>query len=225
MNIAMKKYLFTALFALLVHLVVAQDATTRPKAGIAVQPQNLFMHGLRVDIQPYVGERNQLVFAPQFHFSNGGSWIFNTGSSDVAVSNVDFQKLRGFGLEFNYRIFSDAGVPLYGAFGVGYNFFRPTYISNNVQIPFAGQHAPGGSFTLERAENYQKINRWKLNLLMGYTVPTMHGFFFDLYWGLGFRYGTASKNLPDNVNFTRGMWNMAYQGFSLELGLKVGLDL
>ena len=216
-TIAMKKYLFASLLALLVHPAVAQEAAEKHKVGIAIQPQSLFMHGLRVDIQPYVSERNQLVFAPQFYYSNGGDWIFNTGSSDVVRPNVDFEKLRGFGLEFNYRIYpAGIGAPLYAAFGIGYNFFRPTYsVSNHIL------------FEENRwsVSNYQKINRVKLILLMGCQIPTKYGFFFDPYWGVSFRQGTADKPRPDNVEFIRGMWNMAYQGFSLELGVKVGLDL
>jgi hypothetical protein len=216
----MKKYLLAALLAGLTHLAFAQaqDVTNQPatnkKVGFALLPQALFFNGLRVDIQPYLKPRHQLVVAPQVYYANNPSLLY----SEVA----DMDELRGLGLELNYRIFPKEGKPLYGAAGVGYNFFQVGYPTTSY-VPTNEGEMP--TYENGKVSNRQRINRLGASVMMGWQMTTLYDFFIDLYWGVGFRYAFVSKDYDDTVNFNGGMWSMAHRGTCLILGVKIGFEL
>ncbi|MDR2937730.1 MAG: hypothetical protein LBU92_02170 [Prevotellaceae bacterium] len=221
-GIAMKKYLFAALLAglSLAAFAQAKDAvenSENPRIGFALQPQTLLYNGLRIDIQPYLKPSHQLVIAPQLYYFNGDASNFS-----LYDNGNDISDMKGLGLELNYRIFPKEGKPLYWALGINYNFFQAGYLATT----FYNTDENGlPTYEYGSVNNQQNINRVGASAVMGWQIPTLYGFFFDLYWGVGFRYSFVNKRYDDDISFDGGMWSMARRGNYLVLGAKIGFEL
>ena len=222
----MKKYLFAILLAGFTHAAFAQASAgaDSPRIGFAMQPFMLLGGGLQLDIQPYLKvhpQKHQLVIAPQLYYSNNP--LFGE-----LLYQKELTKLRGGGLDLSYRVFPKDGRAFYAGGGVGYTHFQPSYKGDLIDGP--DKDANDNFIKISKLVT-EKINRFSVNFMLGWQVdkPELYGAFADFYVGAGFRYGASDLGNDAEGNpktdFSKGMYNMAYQSIYLVLGLKIGFEL
>jgi len=204
------------------NVAIAQTDTLRTKT-ISIVPQYLINKGLRIDFEKQLSSRQWLQVAPQFYMDLKGRENSDYSSSDDDTK--DYEKMYGFGLDLNHKIFlkNNLARPFggYVSYGASYQHFSITlkgYRWDKVEVDGLPQLKP--TF----AEATQTIEKIGAQLCIGAQYEIVDFLFWDIYIGLGFRY--SIYNSPLNIRrLEENLWDYGYSGTTLIGGFRLGVAL
>ena len=235
----MKKLCFLLLLCACVMQTYAQFATdntenkryaqTQKKITFAVQPLQLFNNGLRYDFEIRLGNGpGWLQFGPAFYFlpNNTNNSAYYYEGNDYFYDRYNFSwrepynKLKGIGLDINYKHFLDSRRSLYMAAGLSYTRFdikyrsqdRNDYIKDDIMYYYESG----------KGYNTQKIDRFGINHFVGFQIPTRGAFLFDMFGGYAVRFSFAEEDKP---LFNNAMFSYGYSGIVALIGFRIGFGI
>ena len=164
----------------------------------------------------YYGKRYQEYEEPPYYY-DGNDYYYK--DRYYVSFREPFSRVRGGGLDVNYKHFIDPKRSTYFAAGLSYTYFEidywgygwDNYIEDGLQY-----HA----YVLDNRT--QNINRLGINTYFGYQIPTRYNFLFDFFGGLAYRHSFSNKNKPA---FNDNMLSFGHTGFVLLTGFRIGFGL
>ena len=202
---------------------------TQKKATFAIQPLQVFSNSLRYDFEIRLGNGpGWLQFGPAFYFSQDN----NSRNSNYYYEGNDyyydwynlrlrepFSKLKGAGLDINYKHFLDARRSFYMAAGLSYTRFEIKYSGRAWE-----DYTEDGLVYHTYVEGYhtQQIKRFGINNFIGYQIPAQNAFLFDVFGGYAIRFSSSDENKPAFDNY---MFSYGYTGFVLIMGIRIGFGI
>ena len=130
-----------------------------------------------------------------------------------------FSKLRGYGLDVNYKRYVNPKRSLYLAGGLSYTRFNvgywgqawKEYIEDGLQY-----HEYGIGY------HTQHINRMGINTYFGHQIASRHAFLADIFVGLAYRHSFSEKEKPP---FNDNAFSYGYSGVVFMTGVKLGIGI
>jgi hypothetical protein len=197
----------------------------------AMQPFQWFNYGLRFDFETRLDDGpGWLQFGPSLYINSDDDIdnpnYYYDGNSYHYMSRWNygglhepFSKLRGGGLDVNYKRFINSERSFYFASGLSFTHFNieywgrgwKDYIEDGLQY-----HAYAMDYRT------QKINRLGINTFFGYQMPTNDAFLFDIFWGLAYRQSFSDENKP---SFNESMISYGYTGAVFLVGVRIGFGI
>ena len=199
-----------------------------------------------VTVQPMQLLRNSLRFDFEMRIDNGPGWLqigpalYYIPQSDDPdygylgneyhryyhyreygeVSMIDpCSGMLGGGLDVNYKWFFDPKRTIYLLGGASYTHFTIRYWgwawSDYVQDGLLYHEYVSGF-------RRQHINRFGLNGLFGFQIPSRHAFLVDMFVGFSYRHSMAEKNKP---SFSTDVFSYGYTGLVFVTGLRFGIGI
>jgi len=152
-------------------------------------------------------------FGTEYRYSSGRFWNTNI------IFRDPFSKLRGGGLDINYKRFIDTEQSCYFAAGLSYTHFKIDYWGYGWK-----DYTEDGLLYHAYVLDYrtQHINRLGINTYLGYQIPTYNAFLFDIFGGLAYRHSFLDKDKPA---FNRNRISYGYTGFVYLVGMRIGFKL
>jgi hypothetical protein len=213
--------------------VTPRYLSTQKKFTVAFQPLQLFNWGLRTDFEMRLGDGpGWLQFGPTFYRvereGDDHSYYHNStltnGCHHSFALREPFSKLRGAGLDVNYKRYIDPWRGLYMAAGLSYSHFDIGY---NGEIGEWKDYMQDDLLYHEYVSTpgfySQNIHRLGINHFLGYQIPSRHAFLFDVFGGISYRYSMAmDKNKPA---FNDDTLSYGYTGFLLFVGVRFGIGI
>ena len=191
----------------------------------AFQPLQLFnAGGLHIDIEKRLG--------------NSPSWLqlgitgypFFLGSFDEDSSyegylytdrwylwGHDFSYMGGINVNLNFKHFFNKAQSFYLAGGISYGYFNIKYWGNEW---YSFQENGLEYHSIRYTKQQQEINKLGINTYFGYQIPNRSAFLFDMFVGLGYRYGIYNE---DRCEFDESILAPGYRGVTFLTGVRIGL--
>ena len=228
------------LLALHIHTqAIAQDIHTPPprylltqkKITFAIQPFQLFNNCLRSDIEIRLGngpgwlQFGSTIYYADYekdkpdHFYGGENYVYKRYS----MFRESYSKLKGGGLDINYKRFINPNRSFYTATGLSYTYFDINYYgAYGKWNDYTEDGLPYHEYVYTVGYHSQHINRVSINQYWGFQVPTRSAFLFDFFWGLSYRYCFIDKDKP---SFNRSPFSYGYSGPTFMTGIRLGFKL
>ena len=202
---------------------------TQKKYTFATQPMQLFNWGLRFDFEKRLGDGpGWLQFGPAVYYSLEEDYNSPYGYYDANRYYYDeefgffrepYSKMRGGGLDVNYKRFINPARSFYLAAGLSYTYFNIKYWG----MAWTDYTEDGLEYH-EYKPDYltQHINRLGVNTYFGYQIPTRKAFLFDMFVGMAYRHSISNKNKQSFDNY---MISYGYTGFVFLTGIRIGFGI
>jgi opacity protein-like surface antigen len=216
------------LFALLTVTTLSaqiQEQTVREKLPhqkkkytIATQPLYNFYNGLRFDFEMRIKDTPAWIsagIAGQLFVPSQQDYPYNQAT---LISGDELNRLRGIGLELNYKYFFNKVESLYFAGGCSYSRYNIEYIDwywNSYIDEYKLEYHEYRFGSLK-----QNINKFGISAYFGYQIPKPT-FLFDMFVGLGYRYSFKSNRIAHS--FDDGMLSLGYKGVVFITGVRFGV--
>ena len=207
-------------------------SSTQKRFTFTIQPMQCFNSALRFDFETRLGEGpGWLQFGPTVYYRKksrqienphyfyvGNDYQYNDSYYDFSLHGP-FSKMKGEGLDINYKRFVNPYRSFYVAAGLSYTHFKVDYwgygwddfIEDNLQY-----------HTYKLDYRTQQINRTGVNAIFGYQIPTRNAFICDMFLGLAYRHSFSDKNKP---LFNRSMVSYGYSGLVFLTGVRFGFGI
>jgi hypothetical protein len=230
-----RKYLSgLALFAITM-CIQAQNTSDDPKYALyawsqkkytlTVQPFQLVNSGLKLDFEMRLGDGpGWLQFSPAIYYrtndtDNPGYYYYGHYHycNDYHFLHEPYSKLRGGGLDINYKRFLNARRTFYTATGISYTRLNIDYWGYGWHDYIEDGLEYHG---YELGFHTQHINRAGLNYYFGFQIPSRHAFVYDMFWGLGYRHSSSDRNKPA---FNDHLFSRGWTGFIFLAGVRIGV--
>ncbi|MDR2233279.1 MAG: hypothetical protein LBE56_09170 [Tannerella sp.] len=204
-------------------------AGSQKKYTFTVQPLYLLSGGLKFDFEMRLGNGpGWLQFSPSVYYRDGnmnnneyiyyGQTLHYTDWHPYWI-HEPFSKLRGAGLDVNYKRFINVRRDFYTAAGLTYAHYNIKYWGFD-GYEFIEDGLPYYGYKL--GNQTQSINRLGANWYFGFRIPTRNAFVLDMFWGLGYRHSFSERDKPQyDDNFLTYGWT----GFSFLAGMKIGFGI
>ena len=200
-------------------------AWSQKKYTFTIQPFQLINSGLKLDFEVRLGDGpGWLQFSPAVYY--GTKDIYNIYDDDYYNRNrwklrirEPYTKLKGGGLDVNYKHFMNPRRTFYTAAGVTYTHFSLSYwgfawydyiedglLYHGYMYDFHTQH----------------IDRVGLNYYFGYQIPARRAFVYDMFWGLSCRHSYSDKN---KLSYDDHVYSYGYSGLIFIAGIRIGFGL
>ncbi|MDR1172631.1 MAG: hypothetical protein LBL24_09275 [Bacteroidales bacterium] len=237
----MRKNLYLLLLAACSAGLHAQDASDDPycqryassqkKYTFAIQPMQFFNSALRFDYEMRLGDGpGWLQFGPAVYCSFKGNAnhpdyyydgddYYHTGFLEGDIIREPCSKIRGGGLDVNYKRFINPARSFYLAAGLSYACFGIRYWGR-VWTDYTEDGLEYHEYGLDYRT--QHINRLGINTYFGYQIPTRRAFLFDMFAGLAYRHSFAESGKQP---FNKYMLSYGYTGAVFLTGVRIGFGL
>jgi hypothetical protein len=238
----MKKRLYLLMIALLccTSYLFAQSETppryaaTQKKFTIATHPLQLLLNNcLRLDFEMRIEDGpgwmrfSQTLYwmekdleRQSYHYDGKRYYL---GSYDFSFREP-FSRLRGSGIEVNYKRFLDPRRGLYVAAGLDYTYFDLLYYGGVGEWKsFTQDGLQYHEYSYSMGNHTQNIHRISANHYVGWQIPARHAFLFDAFGGLSYRYSIPTdKNKP---SFGNDIFSYGYTGWVVMIGIRLGVGI
>jgi len=244
----MKKSLYYLLFLAVcfttsrIHAQDTSDETLSPpylltqkKYTFTGQPLQWFNCGWRFDFEMRLGDGpGWLQFGPTVYFYKeiyeneyyspnyyyDGNVLYHRYYDEYNTLFQDpFSKMRGYGLDVNYKRFINSQRSFYLAGGLSFSHFNMEYWGRK----WENYIEDGLQYHIYRLDYLtQYINRLGVNAFWGYQVPYRKAFVLDMFWGLAYRHSFSDKNKP---SFNGSMISYGYSGIVFLTGVRWGFGI
>jgi len=207
--------------------------STQKKFTFAVQPFQLMNWCWRFDFEVRLGDGpGWLQFGPTIyyadkeerkpnHFYDGKSYGREYGYYNSF--REPYSKLKGGGLDVNYKRFINANRSFYMASGLSYTYFDINYYgAGGTWKDYIEDGLPYHEYTFKVGYHNQYINRVSVNHYFGFQPQTRSSFLFDMFWGLSYRYCFLDKDKP---SFNNSPFSYGYSGPTLMVGIRLGFGI
>ena len=233
--------LFLVMWMVTPHLYAQNESVDRyarfkllqKRYTITIQPMQLLLNnGLRLDFETRIGEGpNWLQFGPTLYMAKKNNvnpdyyYYDNDYHSGFGFTGFrePFFKLKGGGLDINYKRFIDPRLSAYLAAGLSYTHFNLNYYG--VRSSWKEYTQDG---LLYHEYNYmfgwqnQHINRMSINCYFGHQVPSSFKFLFDMFVGISYRHSFSDK---EKYPFNKYKFSYGYTGFVWMTGIRLGIGI
>ena len=201
-------------------------AWSQKKYTFTIQPFQLFNAGLKIDFEMRLGDGpGWLQFSPAVYYAmkdmdgDVGYYYDRDYYYDRWTFREPYSKLKGGGLDVNYKRFINSRRTFYTAAGVTYTHFN---------IQYWGW--AWNDYVEDRLEYYsymfdlqtQRINKVGFNYYFGHQIPTRGAFVYDMFWGLSYRHSFSDKN---RIAFNDHMFSYGWTGCVFIAGVRIGFGL
>ena len=200
---------------------------SQKKYTFAVQPMQLFNWSLRLDFEMRLGDGpGWLQFGPAVYYSleeENRDYYYDGAHYHDDWYGIYFRepysKMRGGGLDVNYKRFINPARSFYLAAGLSYTHFNIKYWGRTWT-----DYTEDGLDYHEYGLDYQTqhINRLGINTYFGYQIPTRRAFLFDMFVGLAYRHSLSDKNKPA---FDDNMISYGRTGTVFTTGVRIGFGI
>ena len=207
-------------------------SSTQKRYTFAMQPMQRFNEAWRFDFEMRLGDGpGWLQFGPALYaadpYENDGNPRYYYDGNNYyferrhyySGSRGPYSKLRGGGLDINYKHFIDSRRAGYFATGLSYTHFKIDYWGYKWEN-FREDGLPYHAYVLDYRT--QHINRLGFNAFWGRQAPKKGAFIFDVFGGLSYRHSFSEKNKPA---FNDTMLSFGYTGFVFIAGFRIGFGL
>ena len=190
---------------------------TQKKYTFAIQPLQQFNNGWRFDFEMRLNDGpSWLQFGPTIYSATGET------DNSLFYRHEYFLKLRGGGLDVNYKEFFNSKRSLYTAAGLSYNYFNIEYSKGEyIWIDYTEDGLPYHEQAFIIGNDTQHIHRIGANYYIGYQAPFRSPFLFDMFLGLSYRYSFSDKNKPRFNEYA----SYGYSGWALMIGVRIGFGI
>ena len=234
----MKKNLYFLVPVMLIFILQVQAQDTSPdtspkryaasqkKYTFAFQPMQWFNWAWRFDFEMRLGDGpGWLQFGPAVYSIikeiDSPHYLYEgkNYSTDHWHLREPFSKLRGGGLDVNYKRFLDPKRSCYVASGLSYTRLEIDYwgrIWESYTEDGLAYYSPKLGY------HTRHLNRLGINALFGYQIPNRHAFLFDVFTGVTYRHSFAEKDKP---SFNNHEISYGYTGFVFQLGIRLGFGI
>jgi len=207
--------------------------TTQKKYTFAIQPFQWFNHCWRTDFEIRLGNGpSWLQFSPTVYFNNQeeekpnhmyDGKNYNYYYMYHSDWREPYSKLKGGGLDVNYKEFLNPGRSFYMASGLSYTYFDINYYgAAGKWIDYIEDGLPYHEYSYTVGYHSQYINRVSVNLYFGFQPATRSAFLFDMFWGLSYRHCFSDKEKPA---FNKSLFSYGYSGPAFMMGIRLGFGL
>jgi len=231
-------YVLLSVISLSVTHVHAQNTSPDPRSELynwsqkkytfTVQPFQLFNSGLKIDFEVRLGNGpGWLQFSPAVYYSTKNltetDFYFHRSYYDdrwgFNIFSEPYTKMKGGGLDINYKRFLDPRRSFYTAAGITFTRYDIEYWgwASNDYIE-DGLTYRSYMYDIQT----QRINRAGINYYFGYQIPAHRSFIYDMFWGLSYRHSFSDENKP---SFNDNMFSQGYSGFVFIAGLRLGFGI
>ena len=201
---------------------------TQKRFIFAGEPLQWFNWAWRFDIEMRLGKGpGWLQFGPALYYrnDNNSNYYYDYWNNYIDyewnenILREPFSKLRGAGLDVNYKRFINHSRTFYCAAGLSYT---------QLKIEYRGMK---WDYYIEDGLQYyeympdtqtQNINRMGINTYIGQQIDTRSGLHIDLFWGFGVRISDSEKDKPA---FNESMFSYGYSGVVLLTGVRIGFGI
>lgn len=180
------------------------------KFALAFTPQYMAANGIRIDFDYRIKDSTGiLTLAPQYFFDKDYS---DDNYNNWKSNNYDYKKVRGVGLNLEYRRFLSRKNNLQSFIGFGgvYQFYNIDYETsgwNEVEIDNLTY------FESKPIEVNQKVHRVGGDIFIGARINTTIRIFIEGSIGIGARAAFIDSNNKDNEKeFNRYPWDFTNEG-------------
>jgi hypothetical protein len=234
----MRKNLYLFVFAICSFALHAQAEYTPPprylstqkKITFAIQPFQWANNCWRSDFEIRLGNGpGWLQFGPTIYYANHEKekpdhfYDEKYSYNHSYVFREPYSKLKGGGLDVNYKRFLDPNRSFYTASGLSYTYFDITYNGAHGRwIDYMEDGLPYHEYRYTVGYHNQYINRMSINHYFGFQVPTRSAFLFDMFWGLSYRFCFMDKDKP---SFDRSVFSYGYSGPAFMMGIRLGFGI
>ena len=214
------------------HSLPPRYLSTQKKITFAIQPFPFINNCLRSDIEIRLGNGpGWLQFGPTIyyandekdkpdHFYDGKHYKYEYGMFSF---REPYSKLKGGGLDINFKWFLNANRSFYMATGLSYTYFDITYYGAYGRWnDYIEDGLPYHEYIYTTGYQNQHINRVSINQYWGYQVPTQSAFLFDFFWGVSYRHCLMDKDKP---SFNQSPFSYGYSGPTFMTGIRLGFKL
>jgi len=207
---------------------------TQKRFTAAIRPFELYNYGLGLDFEMRLkGGPGWLQFSNTFYYvslegDNPGYFYDGNRYYDyhLLFSNrirEPFSKLKGVGLNVNYKRFLDPKRGFYAAAGLAYHYFDIKYYGGRgVWNDYMEDGLQFHEYTYTLGFNNQYIHRGSINHYIGYQIPSRFMFLFDSYIGVSYRYAISDET---KVPFNETSLSYGFSGFVFMTGIRIGIGI
>lgn len=206
------------------------QAQTREKAGtdklphpekkytVSLHPLYHLYNGVRIDFEKRIKNTPSWIQAGiAGHWLSAGNHDYNYG---VMISGDELNRLRGAGMELNYKRFINRAQSLYFAGGCSYSFYGIKYAGS-----FWSSYTENGlAYHVKKYYRNidQRISKLGVSGYFGYQIP-LPVFLFDMFAGIGYRHSIRSNSAANRYN--DNMLSLGYTGVVFITGVRLGVKL
>jgi len=176
--------------------VILADNIHDGRTMIMFTPQFLMIDQFRIEIDRRLFDRHWISLAPHY-----------------VQKNTEFQTHWGIGLGATYRWFTSPESSTY--YGIGFQFTH-----HNLE---------NSAFDDQSERNlwlYQtKITQYGANAIVGRYIRFFPHIYGDIYGGIGYRLSQTSTSDGIHHAFKNRFFDLAYEGWMVVLGVRIGIML
>ena len=198
--------------------------STQKKYTVTIQPMHWFNWSWRFDFETRLKDGpGWLQFGPAFYWMNKDMKNYQGDWNETRKSmHGPFSKLKGGGLDVNYKRFIDRRRGAYMATGLSYALFNIDYYGGRGEWKnYTEDGLPYHQFIYTVGTHTQTINRVGLNFLFGYQIPSPEIFILDLFGGISYRHAFLDQSM---WHFD-SLFSYGYTGPVLVIGFRFGFGI
>jgi hypothetical protein len=204
-------------------------SASQKKYTFAIQPFQAFNWAWRFDVEMRLGDgpgwlqfgpsiysATRDVHNPRYHFE--GKYYSDYRTHDSYLREP-FSKLKGGGLDVNYKRFFNRERSLYLAAGLSYTRLKINYWGYEWEN-FTEDDLQYHEY--RKGYHTQQIDRIGINTFFGYQIPTRSALLFDMFTGIAYRHSFLEKDRPC---FNESQFSYGYTGPVFTLGVRLGFGI
>jgi len=214
---------FLLIFSLSENILSQTDTLERKSMQIAIIPQYIIQHGMRIDIEPlFKNGKHSLQISPQFYYNENE--VYYSNNPLYYDYEEEYEKMIGYGIGLHHKIFAhyfnDKKWVIYFSYGGEYAHFTMDYKSWE-WVEYTEDGLQYIEYNLIDVE--QNTDRIRFNLLMGIQFNYVENLFLDFYIGTGGVYSINDMNSPFAKPIkTDNIYDYAFTGIYIPIGFKFG---
>lgn len=197
------------------------------KLIVSITPQYIFINSLKLDFEfKYRDGKDRILINPMFTsgaMENNGTRKILEGSNEETNAGLPRDRIKGFGLEFQYKynFLTERNKNTYFIAGMDYRQSTVTFS----EYGWNAIEQDGFSY-LEYGIGQHKGSIQRLGYTAALGIQQIQGFFVvDVYAGLGYKNVKSDPEITSYRNFDSKLWGYSRRGFYPLIGIKFGMGM
>lgn len=196
---------------------------------ISMVPQYVIVGGFRMDVDIKISDRlnHWLVIGPQFYFSYRGKQNETTNWDDYYYEDNSYEKgfteMAGFGIDLYHKMYFVQGFfpveDFYFAYGPMYQNYTVKYQKED-WYEFEEDGVNKKEYGLYDVT--ERIQKFGVNVVIGYQERIWKNLYADAYMGMGFRYSIFDNIERSESRFVDNLFEFGYSGSTPVVGIRFG---
>ena len=212
-------FLLLSLFLIAKAQYLKNDTTIfQPSFKFSFTPHYLIFQGLRLDYEKEFKPKQWYIISPTLYLGKNTDTEYYQTNRDNYYQNLYG---AGLGVYYKYMLGNSNLINAYFSVGTRFNYFYIDYFDYNWITSIVDGNEV---INYELVEVNEQILRLDGIFALGLETEIFQKLYMDTYFGLALRYSYAIMDGVETSNkFDDYMWNYAYTGTAVVLGLKIGI--